>query len=305
MKTFRKNSISKLLIIAGIASFAGCSSEVGSNEKLVESAVDSSATKQQKISDEAIGEIIKSIPSPIEISMLIKESGSNYNNTILNSNANYSKYNSNFKKALNLGVYGADLGYINIYDEGVDALSYLSSIKSLADGLNIGQFYDFATIKRLASNSKNIDSLLLITTMNFEKINTFLYEEKRSDQCVLILTGGWLEALHISCEVYKSSQKAEILEKIGEQKIVLDQLLLLLSNYNNQPNIKFLYTELEKLKEIYAKVEITYVYHESTAKEVDGVLMIVNETESKVNITPEQVNQISTIIENLRLKVTA
>ena len=305
MKTFRKNSISKLLIITGITCFAGCSSEVGSNEKIVESTIDSSAAKQQKISDEAIGEIIKSIPSPLEISMLIKESGSNYNNTILNSNSNYSRYNSNFKKALNLGVYGADLGYINIYDEGVDALSYLSSIKSLADGLNIGQFYDFATIKRLASNSKNIDSLLLITTMNFEKINTFLYEQKRSDQCVLILTGGWLEALHISCEVYKSSQKAEILEKIGEQKIVLDQLLLLLSNYNNQPNIKFLYVELEKLKDIYAKVEITYVYHESTAKEVDGVLMIINETESKVNVTAEQVNQISTIIENLRSKVTA
>src|SRR4051794_1185537 len=133
MITFRKNSLTKLLVISGFTLLAGCSSDVGSNEKLVEGTIDSSTVKQQKISDQAIGEIIKSIPSPLEISMMIKESGSDYDNRILNSDENYSKYNSNFKKALNLGIYGADLGYINIYDKSTDALSYLTSIKSLAD----------------------------------------------------------------------------------------------------------------------------------------------------------------------------
>ncbi|MDB5273660.1 MAG: hypothetical protein JWO58_2027 [Chitinophagaceae bacterium] len=306
MKRVNTLLIWPVALLAACTLFAGCSSESKtSDENLLVGSLDSSSKKYSKISDEAIGEIIKSIPSPLEISMLIKESGNPYDSKILNPENNYSKYNSNFKKALNLGIYGADLGYINIYDKSTDALSYLSSIKTLADELNVGQFYDFNTIKRLASNSNNIDSLLYITTTNFENINNFLYEQKRSDQCVLMLTGGWLEALHISCEVYKKGNKTEIKEKIAEQKIVLCQLMLLLDNYRQQPNIDFLYTELQKLKNVYDKIEIVTIYKEPTMKEVDGVLMIVDESESKINVTTEQINEIVKIIDELRSKLTA
>jgi len=295
-----------LALLGACMLFPGCSSDnKASDEDMLASSLDSSTEKYSKISDQAIGEIIKSIPSPLEISMLIKESGNAYDSRILNPQDNYSKYNSNFKKALNLGIYGADLGYINIYDKSTDALSYLSSIKTLADELNVGQFYDFNTIKRLASNSDNIDSLLYITTTNFENINNFLYEQKRSDKCVLILTGGWLEALHISFEIYKKGHKAEVKEKIAEQKIVLSQLMLLLDNYKQQPNINFLHGELQKLKDVYDKIEIVTVYKEPTMKEVDGVLMIVDESESKVMVTDAQIDEIIRIIEELRSKLIA
>jgi hypothetical protein len=306
MKFAKKNYLWTLALISGLMLGGGCKSgDSNTNEDVLSKSMDSAGVKYSKISDEAIGQIIKSIPSPLEISVLIKESGNEYDNNILNPEDNYSKYNSNFKKALNLGIYGADLGYINIYEKNTDALAYLSSIKSLADELNIGQFYDFNTIKRLASNNNNVDSLLYITTSNFEKINTFLYEQKRSDQCILILVGGWMEAVHISCEVYKKGNKEEIKEKIGDQKIVLDQLLLLLENYRDQPNINFLYEELLKLKAVYATISITYVYKEPTMKEVDGVLMIVDESENKVNITAAQVNEIARLINELRAKLTA
>ena len=65
---------------------------------------------------------------------------------MLNSSDNLSKYNSNYQKALNLGIYGTDLGYTNIYEQNQDGIKYLSSIKSLAEGLNIGQFFDILTI---------------------------------------------------------------------------------------------------------------------------------------------------------------
>lgn len=298
-----KRSFIPIILFSGMILLNSCGADHPESEQVLSAAGDSTKTGQQKISDEAIGDIIKSIPSPIEISVLIKETGGAYNKSLLNENDNYSKYNSSFQKALNLGIYGADLGYINIYNQNRDAMVYLSSIKSLADDLNIGQFYDFTTIKRLATNSNNIDSLLQITTMNFERINNFLYEKKRSEQCVLILLGGWMEGLHISCEVAKASKNEKIVEKIGEQKIVLEQLILLLSNYQHQANIKLLYDDLLSLKKVYDKVTITYEYHESTMKEVNGVLMIVDETESKVSITPEQVQEIDTIISDLRGKI--
>ena len=280
-----------------------CSNKNASNESLLTQAVDTSAAVS-KISDQAIGDIIRSIPSPIEISMLIKESGGEYNAQMLNPTSNMANYNTNFKRALNLGIYGTDLGYINIYSKSKDALVYLEAIKSMADALSIGQFYDFETIRRLATNSNNVDSLLFITTSNFEKINEYLHKEKRSDQSVLLLTGGWLEAVYISCSVAEKTKNKELYEKIGEQKIVLDQLLLLLSNFSKDENIHQLNLQLMELHKIYSKIEITYTYKESSMKEVNGVLVIEDESESKVNITDAQVSEIMKQVTAIRNKIS-
>ena len=96
-----------------------------------------SAKKGPSIDEEVIGSILQQIPSPLEISVLLKESGTKYSSGLLNSPDNLSKYNSNYKKALNLGVYGTDLGYTNIYQQNQDGIKFLASIKQLANELKI------------------------------------------------------------------------------------------------------------------------------------------------------------------------
>src|SRR5688572_3696621 len=165
-----------------LALLTACGSGKKTDEQaFMESLEDSAKQEGPTISEEVISSILNSIPSPLEISVLLKESGKKYNASYLNSVDNLSKYNSNYKKALNLGVYGTDLGYTNIYEQNQDGVKYMSSIKELADGLNIGQFFDVETIGRLATNSKNLDSLLLITTQNFNSINHYLQTQSRAN----------------------------------------------------------------------------------------------------------------------------
>ncbi len=282
-------------------------SENKSNEAMLQQMMDSAAAAPQndKVPEEAVGEILKQIPSPIETSVIIKKAGGTYSKEILNPSENAQNYSSNYKKALNLGVYGADLGYINIYEKNKESLYYLNSIKSMADGLNIGQFFDFETIKRLASNNKNADSLLNITTDNFNKINSFLYEQKRSDQSVLILTGGWLESLNIMCKIAQKNKNPKLYERIGEQKIIIDQLVLVLTNYESDSNIKLLTTDLKQLQKIYEKVQITYTYKESKMEIVDGIPTIVDKSESKVNITDAQVVEVANLTNAIRNKIVS
>lgn len=257
------------------------------------------------ISPEIISDILQQIPSPLEISILLKESGAKYDKKFLNSPDNISKYNSNFSKSLNLGIYGTDLGYTNIYEENQDGLFYLNSIKELADGLSIGQFFDFGTIKKLATNSSNLDSLLLITTQNFNSINTYLQEQKRSNLSILLLTGGWLEAVHITTEVYKKNPKNEALrEKIGEQKIILGNIRLLLEFYKDtDPNFNDLYNSIVELDNEYQNIEIIYTYAEPTVKEVDGMLMIEDNSTQEIRITDENIAAISTKADEIRAKI--
>ena len=65
----------------------------------------------------SVGGTMFSIPSPIQTSMLLKKSGAPYSKAILNVPANVSKYSTAVKKALNLGIYGADLGYVILYQQ--------------------------------------------------------------------------------------------------------------------------------------------------------------------------------------------
>jgi hypothetical protein len=285
--------------------FMACGSEKKSDEQAFLEGLDSVKTEGPSISEGVIGDILGRIPSPLEISVLLKESGKKYNGSYLNSPESVSNYNSNYKKALNLGVYGTDLGYTNIYEQNQDGVKYMSSIKTLADGLSIGQFFDIETIGRLATNSKNLDSLLLITTQNFNSINHYLQSRNQSNLSVLFLTGGWVEALNILCEVAAANPtNKEMQETIGEQKIILENILLLLSFYKeSDQNMASLLVDMEELKKLYDKVNITYTYSESTFEIVDGVMVIKDNSSSTIQITSEDIANIKALTSSIRNKI--
>jgi hypothetical protein len=222
---------------------------------------------------------------------------------MLNSTDNASKYNTNFKKAINLGIYGTDLGYTNIFGQSQQGIKYITTIKSLANDLNIGQFFDVETIARLASNSKNLDSLLLITTQNFNSINHYLQSQGRDNLSVLLLTGGWIEAMQITCQTAAKKPTKELFDTIGEQKIILEQILLLFSFYENDANMASISEDLKLLKTAYEKVVINYTYKESTMEIVNGVAVIKDNSSTTIDITPDNVKEIQDLVNTIRNKI--
>jgi hypothetical protein len=299
--------MSMRIIIAGliVAIVTACGTTSKTQEDALLDSLAQDTLAGPTISDDAITSILESIPQPLEISMLLKESGKKYNASILNSPDYTSRYNSNYQRALNLGIYGTDLGYTNIYEQNQDGVKYMAAIKEMADGLNIGRFFDIETIGRLATNSKNLDSLLLITTQNFNDINHFLQSQNRSNLSVLLLTGGWLEALHITTEVAAATpDNKELKETIGSQKIILENIMLLLSFYkDSDQTMASLLNDLEELKRAYEKVNITYTYKESTFEVVDGVMVIKDNSTSTIDITNEDLASIKAITSNIRKKI--
>lgn len=291
-----------VVLIAGL--LTACGSGKKPDEQAFLNSLDSAKNQGPTINEEVLTRVLQEIPSPLEISLLLKESGGKYNFGLLNSPENLSKYNSNYKKALNLGIYGTDLGYTNIYQQNQDGIKYLSTIRSLADGLNIGQFFDIETIGRLATNSKNLDSLLLITTQNFNSINHYLQTQGRANLSVLLLTGGWIEAMQITCQVAaKNPKNKELQEKIGEQKIILEQIVLLYSYYKNDENMAALLKDLEELKAAFDKINITYTYKESSMEVVNGVAVIKDNSSTTIDIKPEDVKSIKDLTNSIRNKI--
>jgi hypothetical protein len=294
----------KLYFMFVLALLLGCGNNNASTEEVNDkvTAEEPPPTSPQ-VSEDIISEILDAIPSPLEISFLIKEVGTKYNSANLNSPDLVTNYNTSYQQAVNLGVYATDLGYANLYSKNQDVLSFLNCVKKLADNLNIGQFFDYETIRQLASSSGNIDALLQLTQQNFEKINYHLREKKQEHLSILILTGGWIEAVYLTSLVHQETKNKQLKEKIGEQKIVLEQILVVLEIYKTKPNFATLINDLKELQKIYSGVEMKTVMGKAKTIERNGELVVENDTQTIVNISDSDVEKITSLVKSIRNKI--
>lgn len=262
-----------------------------------------SVQNQVTISEEIINEMIHSIPSPIEMTSLIQSTGADFNQALLNKTDNLDKYATAHQKAINLGIYGAELGYLNIYEKTMLSVDYISAVRTLARDLKVEQFFDFQTLKRLANSNKNIDSLINITTQSFSKMDAFLREQNRTKASVLIVTGTFIEGLYIATQIVGQKANPELVERVGEQKMSIDNLLLMLNVYKTDPEMEVLGSQIAELKKLYDEVKIITTYGEPTSKEVDGMLVIEDNSTSEVVMSKELLAQITEKIKEIRSKI--
>ena len=262
---------------------------------------DSLGTLPPGINDEFVERVLQQIPSPLEVSALLLNSGMEYNPELLNPADNLGKYTTTYQRALAIGAYGSDLYYTSLYGMNKDELRLINPIKMLANDLGIGQFFDMATITRLAGNRENMDSLLMITMQNFNSVNQFLQEKSRSEVSVLMMTGGWIEAMYVLLEAYSNDPSHdELREHIGEQKIILTHLMLLYPYFQHDKNIEKLTGDMKRLKSAFDGVEIISNFKESTVEIINGVGVIKDNSTTTVKITRQQVENIRTITSELR-----
>jgi hypothetical protein len=96
----------------------------------------------------------------------------------------------------------------------------------------------------------------------------------------------------------------ELQEKVGEQKVILNNIVALLTFYKeSDPNIASLLTDMENLKKVYDQVNITYTYKESSYEIVNGVMVIKDNSTSTIDIKPELVQEIGSQIGTIRTKI--
>lgn len=254
-----------------------------------------------QLHEEAMAGIIGNLASPVEVAAMLNELGVPFYQQLPASTNKVNNLQTNFEKALALGALGADLGYLNIYNKNTRIIDYISSIKYLTDELNVGQFFDFNTLKRLCENKHMLDSLMFQSVYSFNQMNTFLEKTGRRNTSTLVVTGLWLEGFYIATQISKSDPKPELIESIGEQKIILKDLFSLLENYEDDSTFKELYQSLERLTKIYEGVEITYETGEpETFENEDGMLEIIQNEKSIVHISIEQVERIIKETEKIR-----
>jgi hypothetical protein len=110
--------------------------------------------------------------------------------------------------------------------------------------------------------------------------------------------------MQITCQVAaKDLKNTELQEKIGEQKIILEQIVLLLSFYKDDANMASLLNDMNELKVAFDKINITYTYKESTMEIIDGVAVIKDNSSTTINVTNEDIEAIRNLTNLIRNKI--
>ncbi|MCF8225508.1 MAG: hypothetical protein K9J30_06490 [Bacteroidales bacterium] len=254
------------------------------------------------VSEEAMNEVIENIASPIEVASMLNDLEVPFSVTYLSNPENMSSYSTSYEMAFNLGALSSDLGYLNMYNKTGTAINYLSTINRLTEALEVGQFFDFVKMKRLATSENNLDSLLFTSINSFNRMDKYLQNTDRSNLSALMVSGVWIEGFYLATQVYEKSEIEQVRDVIGEQKLILNDLLIILNNYKSIEYFQDIIADYEKLKKHFDNVKITYEIDEPETVEIDGMLMVVQAEYSTIEMSDETLDSIIRVTEEIRDK---
>jgi hypothetical protein len=285
-----------------LAIFASCKSNSSQNSGEFGDSDTAAIDSAMEIDKATMENMIQNVSSPVEMAALIKSLGVPYSQKYL-APTQTNTFNTNNAKAFNLGIYGADLGYMNMYNKTSLVVQYISSIKELADGINIGQFFDFTTLKRLATNNENIDSLMFISVHSFVVMDDYLRKNKRSNLSALMVAGVYVESLYLLTQVAKDKPNTKLAEAIGDQKTSFKELMIILNNYKKDPYFANLIAELSKLQKEFEPITITITPGEPVQVVKNGMLTIEQKDVTNISISDAVLKNIISITESTRNKL--
>ena len=290
--------LSLSFIFASLLSlFTSCNNnEKQENESLNNDTVSKNSGKVLNVKGKLFG-----IPSPFQISFLVQKLNLPFEKDILSSTQNLNKYKSDFQKSLNLGVYGADLAYVVLFEKNQDALGYLTATKKLAEDLGISSAFDNRLMDRIYKNISNKDSVLILSSAAYRSGNSLLRSNQHESYIALILSGSWIESTNITLKTYSKNQNEELLKRIGEQKQSVNNILELLKQFETESGFQELILGFESLKKVFEKITYKYVFEKPETNASTQTTTIKSKT--IIEIKKEHVDEINSITGKLREKI--
>jgi len=203
-----------------------------------------------------IREVIYPLPTPFEMTKMLNDIGATYSPKNMNPASRVERYNTETSKAINLGVYGADLSYASTYQQQQDIQVYLNAIKTLADQLGITYDYTQLLSEEYKEKFNNKDSLTSIVTNTIYNTYQYLDQKSNPDLAATMITGMWVELMYIATNISSDSYNfTGLVNIISKQKTSYEKVMELLATRNSNSDIKSLESKLQVLKPVFDKVD--------------------------------------------------
>jgi len=257
---------------------ASCGESVES-EEVNKINIDTTSTEIEKTSLE----VQYSVPTPNELFEIVKLQGGEQEVGLVNPLDKRDNYVESSEKALAFGIYSADLAYMSCFGVGTDFLMYMKTIEEMGDELGISGAFDEDLMDRIENNEGNTDSLFSISNETYYDSYLYLEENDKGAELSLIMASGYIESLYIICNLVDHfDAKDPIVEKIGDQKIILENLMDFISTYQDDSNVADIVNDLISLQEVF---EVSMDFEESgtNVDNEEGKLVLTGGGSYKMN----------------------
>jgi hypothetical protein len=221
---------------------------------------DGKLTKEQKQAELENKDMIESeieshvypLPTSADVIKMLTELEVGFQFGITNPVENVKKYFISSTRAINLGVYGADLSYSTLYNQEQKVIEYLEVIRSLANELNMSKIYDQEMYTKIKDNFDNRDELVGILEKAFNDTYAFLAENDQQASALLVVGGAWVEGMYLTTHVSEAAyQVAGISRVLLDQKESFDTFLEITAPYMNEPSVADFVKKLDPIKKVY------------------------------------------------------
>lgn len=248
-----------------------------------------------------IGGKFYAIPSPIQTAFLVKEVGSDFNSDLLNKAENGDTYTTSFQKALNMGIYGADMGYITLYENTDLSLKYLKTVRKIANDLDLAGAFNDQLGERFSANMGNQDSMLVFVNDAYKNADDYLKNNDKSNIAALVVVGGWIEAVYFASQSALETKNVQLIERVAEQEQALDNLIQMMKSLEGFADVEQyedLIVELEGLYNLFADISYTYEYLEPVTDPTANVTTI--NSKNSIDISEETLSEIVKSVADIR-----
>jgi len=267
-------------------------------------------TDNQTFDDQQAGDQIEEydnifyrFPSPDEMLNIIDRESIDFDDALPLNSEYANRYLDSRSQALNLGVYSADLAYITLMKRQKEVLSYFQVVYGLSEKLRISSAFEPTLMKRFENNIGNFDTLKILTDEAIVDINNYLSRNDKERIFVMISIGGFIESLYLAFNLVGdySEGNSIIIQRISDQKLVLENLLGFAADYADDSNVSACIELINPVRAVYN--ELLVKQEETTVtKDVNGKLIIGGG--EKIKITPDQFNKLREAIFDVRKSIT-
>jgi hypothetical protein len=259
------------MVLVGLTGVTSCKSKTSSEQKKIE-------FSQIQTVEEQMEANVDSLPTSAEVIKMLTDLEVGYIFGISNPVENVKKYFRMDARAINLGVYGADLSYATLYNIHQSVLDYLSAIRSLSSDLNMSQIYDESLYEKIKENFDYKDKLVEILSEAFDNTYDYLSNNDQQPLALLVVGGAWVEGMYITTHVSAAAyQVAGISKNLLEQKKSFELYVEITKPYMDDPQVGSFMNKLDPIKKVYEGLGTSL-----TEKNINDITKAIEEIRSQI-----------------------
>lgn len=241
------------------------------------------------------------IPSPEQMFRFISDAGIEYAKPLMNDPAQADEYVNPSEKALNFGVYTADLAYAAAYQDIKSTIELYKVVKRLGAEMNIAEMMTSEMMEKMQANMQQPDSLAVIAGDAYYQAVDYLEANQQNGKLALMSLGGWIESLYITLNAMKEvNADSPTAQRIADQKITFGNLYTYLRKNENEVGVQEAIENVKDIRSVFASLVEEKTAASSTSKE--GNKMVFGKG-SKININEAQFAAIKKAVNTYRDKI--